>query len=148
MVLLDPAVLVVDVQGWDHPLGDHARPEPTGGAPRDAPVEDELDLVGSSEVEMLADHLLEEDPPAQRSVQHLGQRKLGLEDRELVAVAGPLIVGGERVRQPGEPLAQQRVDLLGPQCVADRLRPSRVRAAQQPVVERLEVDALLRRVDA
>jgi hypothetical protein len=46
------------------------------------------------------------------------------------------------VRELREPLPQQGVELFGPQPVADRLRPGRVGAAQQAVVERLEADAL------
>src|SRR5690348_16494607 len=45
----------------------------------------------------------------------------GLHHRELVAVAGGPVRGGERVRQPGQPLADQLVDGLRGQAVADRL---------------------------
>ena len=77
-------------------------------------VEDQADLVGAADVEVVADDLLEEDPPRHRLVEHLGQGELGLQDRDVVAVAGGAVGGGERVRQDGQPLAQQRVDLAGP----------------------------------
>ena len=57
----------------------------------DAPVEDQLDLVRAADVEVVADHLLEEDPPGDRRVEHLGQGELGLQDRQVVAVAGGLV---------------------------------------------------------
>ena len=54
----------------------------------DPAVEDQLHLVGPAEVQVLADDLLEEDAAVQRPVEHLGQRELGLQDRDVVAVAG------------------------------------------------------------
>ena len=47
------------------------------------------------------------------------------------------------MRQAGQPLADERVDLLGAQRVAQRLQPGRLRAGQKAVVERLEGDARL-----
>jgi hypothetical protein len=64
----------------------------------DASAEDEPDLVGSAQVEVVADDLLEEDPAGDRFVQHLGQGELGLQHRYLVAVAGRVVGPGERVR--------------------------------------------------
>ena len=86
------------------------------------PVEDQRDLVGSADVEVVADDLFEEDPPGHRLVQHLGQGELGLQDRDVVAVAGGPVGGAERVRQDRQPLAQQRVDLVGSELVADGLQ--------------------------
>ena len=79
-----------------------------------AAVEDQADLVRAAGVEVVPDDLLEEDPPGHGSVEDLGQGELSLQDREFVSVAGGAVRGGERVWQPSEPLAQQRVDLLGP----------------------------------
>ena len=53
-----------------------------GVAPRpcdQAPVEDQADLVGAAGVEVVADDLLEEHPPGDRPVEHLGQGELGLQ---------------------------------------------------------------------
>ncbi len=85
-------------------------------------------------------HLLEEDPPGHRPVQHLGQRELGLQDRDVVAVAGGPVLGGERVWQDRQPLAQQAVDLLGAQPVADGLHRGRVVDSGEAVVQRGEPD--------
>ena len=47
------------------------------------------------------------------------------------------------MRQTGQPLARQRVDLLRAKRVAQRLQPRRFGAGQKAVVERLEGDARL-----
>jgi len=47
----------------------------------DSAVEDQPDVVGAADVEVVADDLLEEHPPEHRRVQHLGQREFGLQNR-------------------------------------------------------------------
>src|SRR6266511_3149587 len=71
----------------------------------DAPGEDQADLVGAADVEVVVQYLLEEDPPGDRAVEHLGEGELGLQDRQLVAVPGRLVLGCERVGQDPQPLA-------------------------------------------
>jgi len=53
-----------------------------------------------------------------------------------------LIRRGERMGEEAQPLAQQAVDLVGRQAVADLLKPLRVGAAEHAIVERLIGDAL------
>jgi hypothetical protein len=112
-----------------------------GPAADQPPVEDQGDLVGAADVEVVADDVFEEHPAGDRLVEHLGQRELGLQNRQLVAVARGPIRSGERVRQPGQPLAQQRIDLLFSEPVADRLQRYRIIDGGEPVVQRLECDA-------
>jgi len=81
-------VLVIDVQRGRHALGDHAGTKAAGGLLGHPAIEDELDLVGAAEVEVLSNDLFEEHPAGHGPVQHLRQAELGLQDRELVAVAG------------------------------------------------------------
>src|SRR3954454_12345190 len=50
---------------------------------------------GRGDVEVVVQHLLEEDPSGDRAVEHLGQGELRLQDRQLIAVAGGLVLGGE-----------------------------------------------------
>jgi hypothetical protein len=126
VVLLDAAVLVVDVQARGHRVGDDPSAEYPWGVASDLPTEDQADLVGAADVEVVSDGLLEKDPPRDRFVQHLGQAELGLQDRELVAVARRAVRRGERVRQPGQPLTQQRVDTVRGQAIAERLHPRHV----------------------
>ena len=104
----------------DRPVGSR-RPDRHGGDPGFGDRR-----VGASGVEVVADDVFEEHPPRNRAVQDLGQGELGLPDRDVVAVAGLAVGRAERVRQPGEPLAQQGVDLFGSEPVADRLQPGQV----------------------
>ena len=110
---------------------------------RDAPLEDQLHLIRPAQVEVLANHLLEEDAATQRPVQDLGQRELGLEDRYVVAIAGQTIRGGKRMGQQPQPLPQQRIDLVIREVVAELLQSSGVGAAQDAIVEGLKRDPFL-----
>ena len=53
---------------------------------------------------------------------------------------------GERVRQQAQPFAQQTVDLLGREAVADLLQARGLGAAENAVVERREGDAFARKL--
>src|SRR5262245_16364271 len=68
---------------------------------------------------VVADQLPGEDPPGQRPVQGHGGGEPGLPVRQLPAVAGVLAGAGERLRQPGQPLAGEPAGLLVCQPVAD-----------------------------
>jgi hypothetical protein len=98
---------------------------------------------GPTEVEVLANEVLEEQPPAQRAIQHLGQAELGLKDGQLVPVPGLAVPARERMRQAVQPLAEKRVDLLGRQAVAQRLQAPRIGTPPDAIVERLEGDPAL-----
>lgn len=117
--------------------------ESSRGAPTDSAIEDQLNLAGSPDVQVLADDLLEEDASGHRPIEHLRQRELGLQDRQRVAVAAGPVAAIERVRQARQPFAQQPVDLLVVQPIADALQCLGVRARQHAVVQRLEGDAAL-----
>lgn len=149
VVLLDRGVLVVGVHAGGDPGGDHPGPEPSRGAAFaaavDPPAEDQADLR-SAQVEVVAEHLFEEDPPGHRLVQHLGQRELGLQDRQVVPVPGGPIGRRERVRQDRQPLTKQRVDLIRSQLLADGLQRRRVVHVGERVVHRGEHQAGLGRL--
>ena len=80
MILLDPCVLVIDMEGGCDALGEDAGAEPSRGAPVDAALKDELDLIRTAEIEVFADHLFEKQAAVHRAIEHLGQGELGLED--------------------------------------------------------------------
>jgi hypothetical protein len=124
-------------------VGHDADGEGAGGvvlaAAVDGPAEDQADPVGPAEAGVVADDLLEEDPPADGPVRHLGQRELGQQYRDVIPVSGSAVCGGERVRH-GQPFAQQRVDLRRDQTVADGLQGGRVIDGGKAVVQRLEAD--------
>ena len=106
-------------------------------------IEDELNLAGAADVQVLADDLLEEGASGHGPVRHLRQCELDLQDRRGVAVAGSTVTPIKRVRQSCQPLAQQAVDLLVVQAIADALQRLGVGTRQHPVVQRLEGDATL-----
>src|ERR1700686_2760393 len=107
-------------------VGDDAGAESAGGAPAHLAIEYQADLAGTADVEVLADHLLEEDASGHRLVEHLGERELGLQDRELVAIAGGAIACRKRMRQAPEPLAQQAIDPPRRQPVGQALHERRI----------------------
>src|SRR6266849_4093881 len=144
VILLDARVLVIDVQGRGHAVGDDAGAKPRPRAARYPAIEDELHLLGTAEVEVLADHLFKEQTAVHRPVEHLSGGELHLQDRDIIAVAGLAVRRREGVRQQPQPFAQQGVDLGSGEPVADRLQTLRLGAAENAVVERLEGDTLLR----
>ena len=73
VVLLDPGVFVLDVQGRCYVLGQDAGPKPSRCLAVDLAIEDQLDFLRATEIEVLADHLFEEQAAVQRSIEHLGQ---------------------------------------------------------------------------
>ena len=115
-----------------------------GRLPGDAAVENQLHLIGTAEVEILADDLFEEAAAGARPIEDLGQGEFGLEDRQLIAIARGAVGGGEGMRQAAEPLAEDRVDLRGIERVGDTLHACRRVAGPDAVVERLVGDAALR----
>ena len=102
--------------------------------------------TGAAGIEVVADDLFEKHSARDRFVEHLGQGELGLQDRQFVAVARGPIGCGERVRQDCQPLAQQRIDLLGPEPIADRLQCGWVIDRGEAVIECGELDAGLGRL--
>jgi hypothetical protein len=114
--------------------------------PSDLPVEDQADPVRAAGVEVVADDVLEEHPPAHGLVEHLGQGELSLEDRDLIAVPRITVGVGQRPGQACEPLVQQRLDLLRPQLLTQGLQPGRVLDSSETVVQRGEGDPLFLRL--
>jgi hypothetical protein len=102
-------------------LGAEGPGGPVLAALADHPSEDEVHLVRAADAGVVADELPGEDPPGDRPVQGHGRGELDLPVRQLPAVIGILIGAGERLRQPGQPLAGEPVDLLIGQPVADPL---------------------------
>src|SRR5207244_2010185 len=71
VVLLDARSFVIDMQRGGDARGEDAGAEAAGRAAGDAPAENQLDLIGPPDVEVLADHLLEEDAAGGRAVEDL-----------------------------------------------------------------------------
>ena len=95
---LDARVLVIDVQGWGDVMGDHPGAELPPRLASDLAIEDELHLLRAAEIEVLTDHLLEEQAAVPRAIEHLGGGELRLQDRDIVTVAGLAVRSSEGVR--------------------------------------------------
>src|SRR5580700_3807658 len=134
---------VIDVQRGHDAVGDDAGAEPTRCAPDDLTVEHLAHLNGPAEIEVLPDHLLEEDASHHRLIEHLGERKLGLQDGERIAIAGGAITRRKRMRQAAQPPAQQSIDPVRRKPIAQLLHQLGVGARFDAVVERLEFNSAL-----
>jgi hypothetical protein len=106
-------------------------------APVDALVEEELNAIGTTDVEILTDSLFEELAAVQRSVKHVGNAKLDLTNAELVLVPSALVFERERPRQTTNPPAEERFDVVGTEAIADALECIGVGTGQEAVIERL-----------
>ena len=58
----------------------------------------------------------------------------------IIEIARLAVLGRERMREDGEPLAEQSVDLGWGELVADTLRAVRVCAGKKPIIQGLEGD--------
>ena len=93
-------------------------------------------------LQVLANHVDDERTTVQRAVEHLGEGELGLQDRHLlVEHAGNPVGTAEGVRQPPQPLAQQRVDARRSETAAQLLHALGVGTGEDAVVQWLEGDA-------
>ena len=92
-------MLVIDMQRGRHAFRDHPRAKAPGSSLRYAAVEDQLYLPRIAEVEILMDYFLKEGTASQWPVQHLSQRELGLQNRDIVKPTGLTICFSERMRQ-------------------------------------------------
>jgi hypothetical protein len=124
------------------PLSYDARPASAAGHSRFAHFarKDQLHGFWSAQIDVLSDDLLEKLPPMPRAIPNLSERKLRLQHREPVAIAGLSVGHRIGVRQRCEPFAEKSLDLLFIESLGDALRRRRVRATQEPVVERFEFD--------
>ena len=68
-------------------MGDDPGTEASRGAFGEASLEDQADLLGATQVKILADDLFEQVAPRERTVEHLGAGELRLQDGELIAIA-------------------------------------------------------------
>jgi hypothetical protein len=118
-VLLDAGVPVTDLEAGVDALGEDAGARGLAPGPLGTAAEDELDLVGAAEVEVLADHLLEEQAAVQGAVEDPGVGDLKLQDGELVGEPGGTVLGAEGAGQIAQPAVEEALDVLGPEAAAE-----------------------------
>lgn len=81
----------------------------------------QLHLFGSAQIDIFPDDFLKEAASADGSIPDLGERKLRLQDRQLVAVTGSAAFGPKGMRQPAQPFAKKGLDLLLVEVIAEPL---------------------------
>ena len=111
-----------------------------GIAPRVRRPEDQLDLLGAADVEVVGDEGLEEPAGVPRRGEHEGPRDLDLAHRQLPPVAGRLVGRGQRHRQDREPAIGELGDLDRAEPVADGLQTGGVVGGGEPVGQLGEPD--------
>src|ERR1700724_2985322 len=142
-VLLDVAVLVLDVEAGIDAVGDDAGPVPvcggrgTTGQPA---VKQQADAVGTPQVEISPHDLVKKVASVQRAVEDLGEAQLELPEAELVSVPSLSVLAAERPGKPLRPALEESLDRLRTELVAHLLEPSRVLTGEKTVVEALEAD--------
>ncbi len=142
VVLLHVGVLVFDVQGRDDAVGEDPGPEPARGdgtavQMRRSKISDTRSGRPKSRLSRITSS---KNTRPDRGGPGLGEGELGLQDREVIAVAGPAVRGGERVREPGQPFAHEPVDLGRVEPVADPLEPLGSSQEANPLSSGVEAD--------
>ena len=108
---------------------------------QDPPAEDQLDLFGPAQIQVVGDQRLEEQPAVARGVEHQGAGDFDLPHRQLPPVTQGPVRGGQRQRQPAHPTVEECMDLGRPELVADGLQPGRVVTAGEAVGQPGPADA-------
>src|ERR1700730_145957 len=101
------------MQGGDDAIGDYPGAETTGSGFGDPTIKDQLYLFGPPDIQVLADYILEENSPADRTIQNLGEGQFDLQNRNLVSVSRLPVARGKGMRQAAQPFAEERIDLAG-----------------------------------
>ena len=104
--------LVIEAQAGLNASRQNAGPESTRSAPGDPALEKELDPIGTANVEVVTDDLLEKLAATQGTVEDLCEADLHLKDRELVLESGFSVSAVEGMWQPLEPFAEEDFDVL------------------------------------
>src|SRR2546426_11829849 len=121
VVLLDLGFFVLHMERRHNGFGEDAGAKLAWRAAGDAPIEDQLHLIRTTDVEILANHFFEETAARERPIEHLGQRELGLQNRELIPIAGGAMGRREGLGETAEPFAADCLNLRGIALLRERL---------------------------
>src|SRR3990172_10943333 len=146
VVLLDLGLLVLHMERRHDTFGQHARPKAAGCAARDASIKDQLHLIRPTDVEILANHFFEETAARERPIEDLGQRELGLQDGEVISIAGGAVGRGEGRWETAQPFADDGLDLRGIELMRDRLHAGGILGGADAIVQRFIGDAAPRQL--
>jgi hypothetical protein len=86
---------------------------------------------------------LEEDAAAHAAIQHLRERKFGLQNGEIVAISGLAISAGKGMGQPSPPFPQQGVNFRGGETVTKSLQTFWIGTGEDAIIEGFISNALL-----
>ena len=139
-VLLDPAVLVGEVDLDVAAGGEDPGPEQRLGRLADLAGEHHRDLLGPADVDVVGDERFEEAAGAARVVEHERARHLDLPHRELPPVAGGAVLGVSGVGMTAIQRSKNACTSAGPN--RSQIAWSRSGSAQlaNPLLERRERD--------
>jgi len=106
VILLDARSFVVDVQRGDYSIGDDSGTKRAGRGLGDPTIKNELNLFGTTDVQVFSDDFFKEDAAAHGLIQNLSEGKFELENGELIAVAGLTVLSGEGMGESSQPFAE------------------------------------------
>src|SRR5437870_13078512 len=107
-----------------HAIRHHSRPIAKGGwwrGAREAQRKQQPNPVRASEVEIIADHGLEEVAALHGAIEDLGQADFELAEGKTMVVAGGAFGGGHRPGQPMRPAIKEGLDVSGTERIAGAL---------------------------
>ena len=121
-------------------LGGEASRRPLLAPHADTSSEDERDVVGAPEVQMVADGGLEPGPSGLGLVEHGSVGELQLADRERPAIPDTGVSGDERAGQSGQPAVDEGSEMAGAERSGDPAGGGGIGHSPQAVVELGELD--------
>jgi hypothetical protein len=133
-VLLDAGVLVEHVDGDAVGVPVDRGLEGAGGlSSARVAFEDELDVLGAAQVEVVGHQSLEERPGVTCGVEHDGAGGLDLPHGQVPPEPGVAVGGRKRQRQPRDPPFEEHPDRAGTKTVTDRLQAGGILGRGEPV---------------
>lgn len=144
-MLLDAAALVLKMRTGSASVGDDAVAEAIRGASADLPLEEQLHWIGPSEIERIAQDLLQEFSAADRPIEHLRQADFHLQNGQAVGDVRSFVLRRERPEQGSVPAREEVLDVLGFRTVADLLHPVPTRTPPEAMIQVFDALATTRR---
>ena len=132
-VLLDPRVLVEDVDDDVHATRDHPGRKRAVGVGSDPTTEDQLHFVGAAQIEVVGNECLEEAAGPSGCIEHQGARDFDLAHRELPPVASLLIGGIQWCGDNRHPAIEEGLEVGRAGSITDGLQASGVSARSEAV---------------
>src|SRR5213593_4697940 len=131
-------MLVLDMETRFDAVRNNARAVAVGRRWRaacEATRKEQSHAIGSTQIEILANHGFEEVPTLDRTIENLREADFQLAECDpMIKARGP-IVGTHRPGKAVRPPIEQLLKVTGPELVTDRLQADGIGARQKPVIE-------------